>query len=266
MPSHLSSIGLPIGNQSDFATLADRVGPLATPIKLEHGQYWRWSSDCGAELWLQTNKDNELVGMTPYFSGNARIKVRITARVVRENDSELDGAFHGWADPGTEDIESGAYPFVFDIADYVCYSNLEIPSIVEGQIAAFAHEVTVYQSLDSYNAAAQTGELKFASKSFIPSGLFSPSGESTVPPQAFAIFTGHVTAAAQKKNSLTDEPYYWAQVDSLGGSFDVVIDPSICETLPVVGGILSGSFWLCGRLVHHKVKPKNGLFGNLFRR
>lgn len=265
MPSHLSSIGLPINDQRDFVALAERVGPLATPIKVDRGHYWRWSSDCGAELWLQTNNKNELVGMMPYFSGNARIQVRITSRVPRENDSEMDGAFHGWAAPGTEDPGSGAYPFVFDVTDYVCYSNLEIPSIVEAQIAAFAHEITVYPSLDAYNLA-QSGELKFASQSFIPSGLFSPDGESTAPPQAYAIFTGHVTAASQKTNSLTNERYYWAQVDTLGGSFDVVIDPSICEVPPASGGVLSGSFWLCGRLIQFRDKPKKGFFGNLFRR
>ena len=55
--------------------------------------------------------------------------------------------------------------------------------------------------------------------------------------------------AAEKTNSLTGERYYWALVDSLGGSFDVVIDPTICEAAPEAGGVLSGSFWLCGRLL-----------------
>jgi len=248
MPSHLSSIGLPVNEQADFAALADRIGPLSTSIEVGDGIYWRWSSECGAELWLQGNTDNELVGMTPFFSGNARVRVRLTARVARSGDTPLEGAFHGWADPDEEDPESGAFPFVFDAVDYSKYTAITLPSIVQAQIAAFAHEISVYPTLDAYKAS-QTGELKFASQSFIPSGLFSPEGGSTEPPGSTAIFTGHVAATETKINSLTGVKYYWARVDTLGGSFDVVIDPELCDTTPVAGGVLSGSFWLCGRLI-----------------
>jgi len=248
MPSHLSSIGLPVNCQADFGALADRIGPLATPIEVDHGAYWRWSSGCGAEMWLQTDTNNEFVGMTPFFAGGARIRVRLTARVVRPDDTPLEGAFHGWADPNERDAESGAYPFVFDAIDYDRYVNVTLPTTVKAQIAAFAHEISVHPTLNAYNES-QRGELKFASQSFIPSGLFSPGGESTDPPGSLAIFTGHVVATEIKKNSLTGAQYYWALVDTLGGSFDVVIDPELCDTPPVVGGVISGSFWLCGRLI-----------------
>jgi hypothetical protein len=248
MPSHLSSIGLPVNDQADFAALADRIGPLATPIEVSQGAYWRWSSECGAEMWLQSNTDNELVGMTPFFSGDARTRVRLTARVTRPDDTPLEGAFHGWAAPDQSASESGEYPFVFDAIDYGRYNQLVLPAIVDVQIAAFAHEIALHQTLDAYNES-QTGELKFASQSFIPSGLFSSGGESTDPPSSMAIFTGHVVATDTKTNSLSGVRYYWALVDSLGGSFDVVIDPELCDMPPVVGGVISGSFWLCGRLI-----------------
>ncbi|ODA34962.1 hypothetical protein [Planctopirus hydrillae] len=248
MPSHLSSIGLPVSDKADFAALADRIGPLAIPIEVDDGIYWRWSSECGAEMWLQTNADNELVGMTPFFSGKSRVRVRLNARVTRHGDTPLEGAFHGWADPDENDPESGAFPFVFDAVDYCKYNDVILPSIVHSQIAAFAHEISVYPTLDAYNAS-QTGELRFASQSFIPSGLFSSEGGSTEPPSSTAIFTGHVAETATKTNSLTGSKYYWAQVDTLGGSFDVLIDPELCHTTPVVGGVVSGSFWLCGRII-----------------
>lgn len=239
---------MPINEQAEFAALANRVGPLATPIKVRRGAYWRWCSDCGAELWLQTNAENELVGMTPFFCGNGKIRVRVTAHLCDKHYAGLDGSFHGWADPDVGHAESGAYPFVFDVVDYHRHAMLKLPTTVEAQIAAFAHEVNVFPSLDAYRAS-QTGELQFASQSFIPSGLFSAAGELTAPPQAHAIFTGHVLAASIKTNSLTNERYYWAHVDTLGGSFDVVIDPAICAAVPERGGVLSGSFWLCGRIL-----------------
>jgi hypothetical protein len=250
MASHFSSIGFPIRDQSEFAALPDRVGPEAVPIESKHGIYWKWSSECGAELWLQANTDNEVIGIAPCFSGVSRIRVRLTARVSRPNDTAMEGAFHGWADPDDDKSESGAYPFVFDAIDADQYGALTLPSVVEARVAAFAHEVTVYPSIDAYNAT-QTGEIKFASQSFIPSGLFSPGGDATSPPESMAIFTGHVVAAEVKTNRLTGAKYYWAHVQTLGGSFDVVIDPELSEAQPVIGGVLSGSFWLCGRLAPH---------------
>jgi hypothetical protein len=247
MPSHLSSIGLPINDQAGFDALADRIGPLATPINVGHGMYWRWSSACGAEMWLQTNTNNELVGMTPFFAGRARIRVQLTSRVARPDDTPLEGAFQGRVEPDDDDANSCAYPFVFDAIDYDRYASVILPTTVNAQIAAFAHEISVYSSLSAYNES-QTGEWHLDSQSFIPSGMFSPGGESTDPPDSLAIFTGHVVATEIKRNSLSGAQYYWALVDTLGGSFDVVIDPELCDALPVVGGVISGSFWLCGRL------------------
>ncbi len=248
MPSHLSSIGLPVSDQSEFISLVDRIGPMAISIEVPNGVYWKLTSDCGAELWLQANIDNEIIGATPCFAGRGRITVRLNARILRSKDTPLEGAFHGWAAPDENDLESGAFPFVFDAVDSGRYSTLELPTVVEAQIAAFAHELSVFPTPDAYSDS-QTGEIKFASQSFIPSGLFSSGGESTDPPGSMAIFTGHVLATERKVNTFTGSEYYWALVDTLGGSFDVVFDAEVCDISPVVGGVISGSFWLCGRLI-----------------
>ena len=89
-----------------------------------------------------------------------------------------------------------------------------------------------------------------ASQSFIPSGLFSPGGETTEPPLASAIFTGHIRAAEVRTNEVTGAEYFWAFVSTLGGDFDVVIDPELVSNpVPAAGGVLQGEFWLSGRLV-----------------
>jgi DNA replicative helicase MCM subunit Mcm2 (Cdc46/Mcm family) len=48
--------------------------------------------------------------------------------------------------------------------------------------------------------------------------------------------------AYNRRGSVLDLPFR-------DGSFDVVIDPELCESPPVIGGVLSGSFWLCGRCI-----------------
>jgi hypothetical protein len=248
MPSHFSSIGFPVASQEELVDLANRVADDVEELDVPAGCYLRWSSACGAELWLQVDRDNDLIGMNPHFAGESSVRVGITARVDRSDCTPLDGAFHGWADPAEDDPQQGSYPFVFDLPDACLHAELALPAIVPVQIAAFAHEVSIFGSEEEYYAS-QPDEPRFASQSFIPSGLFTPGGDATVPPQAYAIFTGHVLRAERRTNDLTGRPFFWALVDTLGGIFDVVVDPELLPEPPSAGGILSGSFWLSGRLL-----------------
>jgi hypothetical protein len=246
--SHFSSIGLPLRSEADLDALTERTGPLAEPVDTDRGTYFRWTDPSGAEMWIQVGTGNELLGVSPHFVGKSVVRVRVTARADADSPSPLDGRFHGWADPPAAETggADGAYPFLFDAPDAARYDALELPAVVTVQVAAFAHEVETFASLDAYNAA-QTGAVKFASQSFIPSGLFDPSGEAG-PARAEAIFTGHVIEAERRTNRLTGAEFVWCLVDSLGGSFDVVIDPELVPDVPTVGGVVQGSFWLSGRI------------------
>ena len=248
MASHFSSIGFPIQDQDEYLAIANQAGPLATPHEVEQGTYWQWSCESGAELWLQVDAENEFVGMTPFFSGSSRLRIAITKAISRPEDTPLDGAIHGWANPPGDSCESGDYPLVVDVVDLHRRQALTLPCVVTMQMAAFAHEIEIFSSQEDYDAS-KAGQIKFASKSFIPAGLFTPDGSQTEHPEAIAIFTGHVLAAEVKQNSLTGHDFYWAHVESLGGPFDVIIDPELCDSPPPIGGIISGTFWLCGRMV-----------------
>jgi hypothetical protein len=245
MGSHLSAIGLPVRSEKELLQLAERVVASCASLDANGGRYLHWSSPSGAELWLQVNKDNTLIGMNPYFSGKSRVRVGLTSRVVRPDESELDGAFHGWADPSGDGPESGEYPFVFDVPDFQLHRQLPLPVTVTVQLAAFADEVSVFDSEEAYYAS-QTDELQFAPQSFLPSGVWT-SGEG--PPEASALLAGHILEVENRTNELTRNSFWWAFVKSLGGTFDVVIDPELLTSSPRVGGILQGSFWLSGRIL-----------------
>lgn len=247
MPSNLSSIGFQVENEEQFRELAEAAADSARPSVTQKGTYLQWRSDSGAELWLQVNRRNELVGMNPHFCGTGVTRVGLVSRIMRPDDTELDGAFHGWADPEDAEPKTGAYPFVFDCPDATCSDGLSLPTIVDAQIAAFAHELELYESDEVYNSS-QAGEMKFAAESFIPSGLFSPEDGSTNPPAALAIFTGHILEAEKRTNPMTERFFWWAKVRTLGGTFDVVADPALVVAPVVAGGVLSGSFWLSGRI------------------
>jgi len=249
MTSHFSTIGLPVASVEDMNSLANRIGLLAKELAAPGGVYLHWSDPSGAEMWLQVNASNELIGMNPHYAGQSAVRVGLTARLPSTGPSELDGSFHGWAGPPADDApDMGYYPFVFDAPDYQLHEGLSLPARREVQIAAFAHEIAAFETVAAYEAS-QTGDLQYASQSFIPSGLFTPDGESTVPPQARAVFAGHVLAADKKINVLTDRAFYWALVETYGGAYDVVIDSNLLPSVPVVGGVISGSFWLSGRIL-----------------
>ena len=248
MTSNFSAIGLPIASEEEMYALVNRVGPLAEELTAPSGAYFRWSDPSGAELWLQVNADNQLIGMNPHYAGRSAVRVGLTARLPSAGPSELDGSFHGWADPAGDAPDTGCYPFVFDAPDYRLREALSLPAVTEVQIAAFAHEIAAFETVAAYEAS-QTGDLKFGSQSFIPSGLFTLGGESTAPPKAAALFAGHVRAADEKINVLTGGAFYWTLVETLGGAYDVVIDSTLLPGVPAVGGVISGSFWLSGRIM-----------------
>lgn len=243
MPNHFSTLGFRVRSEDDFVALAREAAETATPLECPGGCYLRWACGSGAELWLQVDRDGEFIGMNPHFEGESAVRVGLTGRITREVATALDRAFHGWADPAGDDPESGCYPFIFDAPDGRLHDGLGLPLTAQARIAAFAHEVSLFASPEAH-AEGQEGEVKFASKSFIPSGLFGPPGDA-----ALAVFTGHIVAAGDRRNGLTGELFGWALVETLGGVFDIVMDPELIAEPPRVGGVLSGSFWLSGRVL-----------------
>lgn len=249
MPNHFTTLGFEVVTQEDLKALAQQAASHARAVHMKAHHYLRWVGSAGEELWLQIDETGDLIGMNPHFSGGSSVRVRLQSRVGRDNDTALDGAFIGWADPREDMPESGMYPIVFDAPDAATYSDLKLPAIVEVQIAAFAHEISSYNMPESYIASQQRQRVKFASQSFIPSGLFGPDGSSTEPPESMAIFTGHIIDAEVRANSLTGRPFFWALVNTLGGTYDVIIDRNLLTQTPSAGGVLSGSFWLSGRII-----------------
>jgi hypothetical protein len=260
MPSQFSAIGFHVTSGEDLSALASRVAGESETIKVSGGEYLKWAPPSGEQLWLQVSPKGDGMGMTPHFAGKSSIRVGVETRVTRKAHTALDGTFLGWANPPGGAATGGDYPFAFDCPDAATHVNLALPVTVVAQVAAFAQEVSLYASIEAHDASQAAQGLTFASKSFIPSGLFSPAGEPVNPPEAHALFTGHVIEAEARQNWITGAPYWWALVETLGGSFDVVIDPALLPGEPRAGNVLSGWFWLSGRLHtnHENPKPASG--------
>ena len=248
MPSQFSAIGFSVSSGEDLAALASRVADRAETVNAQAGQYLKWAPPSGEQLWLQVKYSGDAMGMNPHFEGKSSVRVALEARVVRDVHTPLDGTFLAWANPPEGAAAGGDYPFVFDCPDAGVHDALALPATVTAQIAAFAQTISVYESRTAYDAAQAAQGLSFDSRSFIPSGLISPSGEPVTPPESHALIAGEVVEAAERHNAVTGEPFWWALVDTIGGTFDVVIDSSLVEAPVRPGNIVSGWFWLSGRL------------------
>jgi hypothetical protein len=249
MANHLSTVGFAVESPDDFMRLAEAAGKDAVEIRVKGGRYRRWSGAAfGAELWIQLDGRGQLLGMQPHFSGRSSTRIAVKSRIRRPRNTRLDGALLGWASPSNDADKNGAYPLVFDLPDAAVYADLQIPAIVTAQISAFAHDVRSYPTPAAYDAAKDGPEPHLASRAFIPAGMFSAEGKPTKTPDAYAILTGHVVETNVQTNSMSGREFYWALVDTYGGQYDVVADTTLLPAPPVVGGVLSGEFWLSGRL------------------
>jgi hypothetical protein len=248
LPSQFSAIGFNVSSGEDLAALASRVADRTDTVNAQAGQYLKWAPPSGEQLWLQVKYSGDAMGMNPHFEGKSNVRVALEARVVRDAHTPLDGTFLAWANPPEGATAGGDYPFVFDCPDAAIHDALALPATATAQIAAFAQTITIYESQAAYDAAQAAQGLSFEARSFIPSGLISPSGEPVTPPESHALIAGEVVEAAERHNAVTGEPFWWALVDTVGGTFDVVIDPSLVEAPIRAGNIVSGWFWLSGRL------------------
>jgi hypothetical protein len=248
--SDLSDIGFDVETMEDFRELVVETCKRGQKVEADKGFYILFSDKSGAEMWSQITSNGELVGAHPHFKGKSERTVCLTHIVDRE-ESEFDGAYHAWADPTEENNpDSGTYPFVFDVPNFRTNRKIEMPKDIQIQLAAFAQELTCYDNEQQFDES-QKKELKFATQSFIPTGLFLPEGEDIKPPQAFGTFTGIIKEWEKKTNEFSGKYFYWMLVDTLGGEVDVVADQKFfLNKEPTIDGIVQGQFWLSGCLIN----------------
>lgn len=242
----MSDIGFNIETDEQFQELAERAYDEGEVFETPDGTYIKWAPGDGVELWLQVDHEGA-VAVNPHFSGTGLARVALNKKILRTEGNLLDCAFHAWANPHGAASESGDCPFVFDVPDYQL-NAIELPAFVTIQLAAFAHELESFDNDEAYYQS-QPSEFQFASESFIPSGLFLPGGEKIEPPLAEAVFTGHILETSLVTNVVTGAEFCWARTRTIVGEIDVVADPVLLNGPMIEGGVLTGSFWLSGRLV-----------------
>ena len=255
--SNLSDIGFPVATEQDVNQVIMDVLPHLSQIPCPpRGYYYKFEDESGAQLYLQGNDGQDIIGFNPAFNGRSTLRAGLVLGIDRDT-SELDGAFKGWVNPTDDsDIEnSGLYPIVFDVPDFRLFENTKLQTVSDVQVTAFAsNDLVLFESEAKYNDSRES-EPGFAVKSFVPSGLFAAESASAAdngaahPPQAHAFISGEIIDFDLRTNSLTGKQFYWFLVETLGGQVDVVADPVYIKNAPEKGAIIKGSFWLSGKIL-----------------
>ena len=259
MASNMTTIGFEATTMEDFEALAERVRREGRAVPAPLGGYRVWP-DGPEQVWVSLRADGRVAGLNPHFEGTARIRVAVVA-VTRDERFPMDGSVSAWADPDSNEPESGQYPFRVDLPDFdAAVDGLELPWFGELQVAMFARGLTCWPDDAAYEAAERDrwGERPgtdrrqvkgFAAESFIPTGSFALPGkdEEWAGPTAEALFTGHVRSSELRANAATGRAFRHLVVRTLGGEYDVVADPQVVDGSPVEGGVVRASGWLSGR-------------------
>jgi len=276
MTDHFSVIGFKSKSAEELAEIVSKLpdtGAYSQPCG--PGYYYRWLSESGSELWVhlaneaQQGGDEKLtiVGVTPFFDGEARIPVRVMKKRQRPSDNAFEGAVFVEIAPGPRPHQCATVALL-DVVDYAVWANRVGPFLAHAQVTAFTHELTFFPNEDAFAATQAKEQVKFAPESFFASGLFSmpeqaggqtvfhdPSAdEFNAPSRAF--LTGRVLSAEARRNSITGQLFHTALVKTLGGTIDLVADETQIQGELKPGYIVQGEFWLCARLIEETVETQ----------
>ena len=243
MANHYRAVGFQVATEEEFGDLLDRAVEDGDEMAIDGGRMFCWSPIDGAQIWLLVDDEWNFRGCSPHFAGNSRVPLGLTD--LRATPEFWEGSAHAWVNPQSNKVDSGEYPFLFQIPDFYALSlALEVPTRVLAQVSAFAHELEFFADAAEF-AASQTGETKFAAQFFIPSGLFADDND----PQPYVLFAGTIRSYERLVNPAYNIAFHHFEVETLGATFDVVAEDELVNSVPAIGSILSGSFWMSGRVL-----------------
>jgi hypothetical protein len=242
MISTLSSLGFGTGTEQEFVAVAEKLAATVTVVPGD--PYAVWQSSSGAELWFHVSATgSEIVGFTPFFAGESRVPLRLTARIPGPAGNPHEGLIAAELTPAPG--LPGIHPLVFEAVDALRHATLVLPREEKACIVAFAHQMKAFASAAEFEQR-HANDLSFAPQSFVPLGLFTGADSQ---PSASALIVGRVARHRQTANEITGQPFHALLVEGLDATYDVVADPQAVEGAIVVGGTVEVTGTLFGRLL-----------------
>lgn len=250
--SHFSMAGFPVdtADRAAFAREIESFVDRCTPEPMGGKDLICVVRDpSGGEIWIGLRRDKNagaaLTAVNPAFGGEGQARMEIVGKSVAEEQKPFEV---------TVTASFGDIPVVFDLADPRQADLLKAGRELNLSLAAFSFEPEFFKDEKSYYAAQPSGKdaIVFASEYFIPSGMFDEKVGGAAGkdgPAAYADFAGTVLKSELRTNSTGRGRFWWALVDAYGDmTIDVVLDPSTVKQAIEPGMVISGRFWLSGRV------------------
>jgi len=250
MSSHFACIGFPVSDMEGYWALARRAAAEGVRMETPNGgALVRWAVGADAEVWAQIDPAGDLVGATPFFSTNVLFKISVTGS-GEDPEEHMDGWVDGWLEPSEEDEPySGVFPLRISLVDFALSSRrlTRFPALHAVELAALAHEADLYDDEAAYKAAP--GEVfRLPVQSFVStahSGVDEPQPFA----EATALASGTIREATLMINPATDATFWRLALATQGVTLPAFVAPGDVTGPLRSGQILSGGFWLLGRLL-----------------
>ncbi len=259
--SHFTCIGFTISSPEELKSIVNSVVEKGESIQLRRGCYYLWQSGLfGAELWIHVDDLHMFTGMTPHFDGKSDLLVKSAREMSKSGSLSLGGFAKGLIEDKRLRSQRNREPFVFEMVDrgrYDPFQRLDdrsfaFPSISHVQLTALAYRVDFYETDDDYRMS-QRGGLELLTEAFIPGATIHPDFSNTNRLESAASITGRVIEHRDLVNPFSNNKYRWILLKTLGGTVDVVVDQDGLNKSIADGGVISGTFWLTGKLLNPKV-------------
>jgi len=240
MAGHLDCIGLSVSTSDEFQSLISSLIDTAEWISASDGsQLATWTDPSGALLTASTDPNGAIECVTPSFAASSRLRVRPLDMPADESCRFCD-LLHAEILDATDTM---VYPVAAQIDDLaLSRGRIRLDQPATLRVSAFAEEIEAWPDEAAY-LASQGGDYKLATESAIPTGLFGQ------PPRSYLMLTGRVRQACQQTNGVTGLPFHWLQVETLGGTYDVLVADGDLEGTPAVGSIVQATCWVIGRIL-----------------
>ncbi|HUF03627.1 MAG TPA: hypothetical protein VMM38_05560 [Aridibacter sp.] len=234
--SNLSDIGFPVNTEEDVnQLLMDVLSGIQQVACPPFGFYYRFEDESGAQIFLQANPEQDLMGFNPGFRGLGTASLELI-RTVERDTSELDGAYVA---KGTE----GGPAFVFDLPDFRRVKPGPLPVSVKVELTAFATNDLQLLEPDAVKPAEPSlAPLRDSEEALL-------GGDPSAPPPQAHVRIEAVIATAEKRENAKSKAEFWAlSAATAAGEISIVADPVLLVRDASAGDVVKGSFWLTGKI------------------
>jgi hypothetical protein len=253
MGSHIASIGL-VGQAFEAMDFEEAMrlllahSLLVGKIAIRQLAVYAYDDPSGSRATITTERDT-VSCFTPSFRPGSVL--RIQPGSLAEDDCPFERPFL----VDLHDDDGPVYPLAIQIEDLALSDERHVgDSLLRVEVAALAEVIELFADEATYRASGTS----MATESLIPSGTFVPPGtpgEEDFRPSPRILMSGVVQSAELRRHFLVGGEFVRMTVSSYGARYEVLAasadlaDETGQVRVPSPGSIVSGQFWLSGRVL-----------------